>query len=251
MSRLRLTGLVLAIASGLSLSQPADVQTQDERRSTTALACNPPFAIGPISGSPHLRGDVDGDRLPDSVFLSENPEGASQCRYFLVVATRGKHLVAAINRPWFARSRTETVLRQLSLESLIQLERSGLDIVVNVDRGASWNEIEIYTVTNSGKQERVLRRVSRSRTFRFGGTVRQFGVIDCAGRGSSLILVSEAVRNAGGWRVSRHVYRILKNHASQPVSRLSAITQVRRYEEIAARFPEFADGTKAFRSCSV
>lgn len=251
MIRWRRRSGILALISLLSLLSDTDVHTKDVDPLASLVGCRRPSDLDAFHGSVQLRGDVDGDGASDRVFLAVNRTGAPHCRYWVVVATKKRKLIAALKpQPWFHRVDAETVLSVVSLQSLIQLKPRGLDVTVRTSRGASWHKLEIFTVTSSRRRASLVPRIPASGTFSYGGTVSQFGVIDCAGRGSRLILMSKAVKQESGWRVSRLVYRATEFQPSQLIRRLSVNVLVPRYDEIAARFPEFADGAKAFRSCT-
>lgn len=219
------------------------------RDATGVAACKRPSAgLRPADGFGQLRGDVDGDRVRDRVFLAADPAGRTECRYLLVLATKERRLSAPIGRQiWFERAGPERARLLLWLDALIALGRpTGLDIVVNVDMGASVSTVEIFTLVAGATGPRLVQRTTSRESLTWGGGVLHYAVLDCAGR---FVLRSTAAEADGGWRVSRRVFRALDDGRLRLVRRLATRKLVRRSEEIAVRFPEFAVTGEPFRSC--
>jgi hypothetical protein len=194
---------------------------------------------------------VDGDGAPDRVFISVARQVPSRCRYQLVVALDGRRLVAPIEHGWYWRSTRSHIKEYLQLESLISPTPRGLHVVVNVDHSATSDYLAIFGL-RAGKLVRLrIEGMPRDHVLRTGGGVSTATVLDCAGAGTRLIISSGLSPQRNGWRVERRVYRMTLGHLLQRVEGLTAHGTVRGYDWIAARFPEFAGGHRAFRSCTV
>jgi hypothetical protein len=196
-----------------------------------------------------LRGDIDGDGSTDRVFVSVARQAASRCRYLLVVALDGKRLAAAIEHRWYPRAPRSFVKRYLQLDSLIALTPRGLDVVVKVDRGATTNSVAIFSAEGGTLRRRSIREPGSEHLFIWGGSVTHHNAIDCKGRRARLLVETGGGLVGRTWTVERTVFR------ASPAGALEVVRtkrySVRDQRTAARRFPEFAGGGTAFRSCTV
>jgi hypothetical protein len=192
-----------------------------------------------------LRGDVDGDGSTDRVFVTVAGQAAARCRYLPVVALDGRRLVAPITHRWYSRARSSFVKRYLQLDSLIALTPRGLDIVVNVDRGATTDSIAIFALEGRNLRRRLLAEPGSEHLVLHGGSVTHQHGVDCKRPRSGMLLVSGGAPLGNSWQVERRLYRALPAGPLQLVA--TTRQRVRDFEAAVGRFPEL--GT-AFRSCT-
>jgi hypothetical protein len=146
-----------------------------------------------LLGPGSLRGDVDGDGVPDTVRIAIDPRGPAGCRAFVVVTTAAGATAAAISQ-W----ESTPALPAPHLNSLVRIDAAGGDeIVVDVTAGASTQFEGVYTYSE-GKV--VPLRVSGfpfTGLFPYGGSV---GHLDGEACTSGMVVVSSAVASGPGLR---------------------------------------------------
>jgi hypothetical protein len=161
-----------------------------------------------------------------------------------VALARGS-LAAPITHQWYPRATRSFVSRYLQLDSLIALTPRGLDVVVNLDRGATTNSVAIFTVEGGNLRRRMIRERGSGHLFIYGGSVMHQHGVDCRRRRSRLLLFSAGAARGQSWHVERKIYR------ASPAGPLEQVTttgyRARDHGAAVRRFPEL--GT-AFRSCT-
>lgn len=147
-----------------------------------------------------LRGDVNGDGVPDRVALVRLRRGESRCGAFLVVRAGGRTLTHALRT-------TPSSPLVPSLNGLAALgSRPGLAIVVTTWEGASTAFARVFAV----REGRVFAFATRTPdgTFPYEGSVTHIDAIDCAG---PLVVASGwFLRGTTGHSFGffRHFYRV-------------------------------------------
>jgi hypothetical protein len=198
-----------------------------------------------------VRGDVDGNGSLDRVFISFLRRAPPSCRY-LLAADLGSNRVAVAPiraRPWLSQLTRARARDYLWLSSLISLAPRGLHVVVNIERGATTDSLAIYELRGRTFVRLKPRGAGPDYVFLAGGGVNNAQALDCGG--SRLIISSSVSPHGSAWRVQRRVFHASARGELAPVAQLSAQEVVRRYDWIAARFPEFAGGGIAFKSCAL
>lgn len=134
-----------------------------------------------------LMGDVDGDGNEDGVYIALDPEGVAGCRSFLVVDA-GRVVYTTPVDP----SGTPRSLQEPSLHSLAEINReAGLEVVVNVESGASTQFVAAFTLAERLEQMTVTGKgpgpfangSGQDDLFAFGGSVGHLEGVDCADNG--------------------------------------------------------------------
>lgn len=120
-----------------------------------------------------LRGDVDGDGVPDAVALVRPRRAPARCGVVLVVRTRERTLTRALRRP--------QIPQVPSLNGLAALgSRPGLEIVLTTWQGASTAFARVYGV--SANRILPLATGTQDGTFPYEGSVTHLNAIDCTGK---------------------------------------------------------------------
>lgn len=265
-------GLAVAVAVALAIgacdsagpAPPAATSTRAETTlgpegspsPTPAMKCPNQAAatVAPRAGSgPPLTGDVDGDGAEDRVSLAIDEDGPPGCRSFVVVETAAA-TVAAPADPGAAE--TQRGLPSPSLNSLVAIDGDGLEIVVDVEAGASTRFVGIFTM-KSGVLARVETRGPRpgyfggdpatADLFGYGGSVGHIDAVDCLGDASVVVSSAVPADEAGtNYAVERRFFAFEGFFLSLVRPRTERHTIP--LEDIE-RFPEF--GRSPFGSCAL
>src|SRR6266542_397786 len=165
MSRLALAAAVLAVLLSAGCSHGF-------RRSEDACARARAEATVRI-GQHVLRGDVDGDGVPDAVALVRSRRAPARCGALLVVRTHERTLTRAL--------RTTPIPQVPSLNGLAALgSRRGLEIVVTTWQGASTAFARVYAV--AANRISPVATGTPDGTFPYEGSVTHLNAIDCTGK---------------------------------------------------------------------
>ena len=244
---LLLTPAVLFSACSENEDSPARPQTSpqaslsptSEPSATLAGHLDCPEQEEVLAGEPEgsLEGDVDGDGAPDEVGLYKDPEGTAECGAFLVFESdEARHSTPV------AQEGMSTDLGFPVLRGLVELDgEPGSEIVVGLLAGASTEFFGVWT-ERDGELARIgiADPTGAGDLFPSGGSVGHVDASDCAGDG--IIVISSAVPQGDGYRVTRTFYRFEEERA---------VRQSRERKQIAGadfdRFPEFI--ASPFGSC--
>jgi hypothetical protein len=198
MSRFVLALLPIVALAGCShgTKQVRPKPTACERARSTAL-----------EKTPHdvLRGDVDGDGVPDSVALVDVRGAPRRCGAFIVVRTNHRTLTRPLEKP---------DLPVPALNGLAALVPGRLHIVVTTWEGASTAFARILAV--HGEQISPLATGVRDigaadETFPYEGSVTHFNAVDCVGPGT--VVASGWFMKGGGplFGFERRYYHVGKS----------------------------------------
>jgi hypothetical protein len=116
-----------------------------------------------------LRGDVDGDGVPDQVWLVRLRQTWARCGAFVVVRARGRTLTRPL--------RTSPDPGVPSLNGLAALRLRPLEIVLTLEEGASTAVARVFTVRAGRISEIVSDTVGGG--FPYEGSVTHLNAIDC------------------------------------------------------------------------
>ena len=143
-----------------------------------------------------LRGDVDGDGVPDAVALVPLRRAPARCGAVLVVRTRKRTLTRAL--------RGAPIPLVPSLNGLAALGSSrSLEIVLTTWHGASTEFAQVYTVV--GNRISPVATGTADGTFPYEGSVTHLNAIDCAGE---LIVASGWFERGTSFGFYRRFYRV-------------------------------------------
>jgi hypothetical protein len=185
-----------------------------------------------------VSGDIDGDRRQDLVYLVVNRSEEPGCRALLVV--RGRASLAATG---FDEGTTSFELGLPRVNSLVEIDAGGLEIVVDVAQGASTAFVAVFSM-RSGLLERVrpppLPNIPAG-LFAHGGSVSHLDAVDCR---RDLVMISSAVAGGRGYEVTR---RFLEPRGSRWRLRASLTEKSSVQPRGIARFEEFS--APPFSSC--
>ena len=149
-----------------------------------------------------LTGDIDGDGQVDQVFLALDRTAPQGCQAFLVVQTPNTLLSSPVSA-WESLGG----LPSPRLHSLIQLNGSGDEVVVDVLAGASTQFVSVFTVVD-GRLEPMsapgVQTAGGVTTFPYSGSVGHLDGEDCTTDGH--IEIVSASPKGNKYDVHRHVY---------------------------------------------
>ena len=147
-------------------------------------------------GEHALRGDVDGDGVPDAVALIQLRRAPARCGAVLVVRTRKRTLTRALRRP--------SIPQVPSLNGLAALGSSrDLAIVLTTWHGASTEFAQVYSV--AGNRISPVATGTADGTFPYEGSVTHLNAVDCAGE---LIVASGWFERGTSFGFYRRFYRV-------------------------------------------
>jgi hypothetical protein len=198
-------------------------------------------ALDRVSGP--LIGDVDGDGVPERVFIALDDAGPPGCQAFVVVS--GTATTSAPISDWDPA----TGIASPTLNLLAQIDgRPGAEIVVDLAAGASTQFVGAFSVAG-GTFERIETTDTRSNSpagsgglFAFGGSVGHLEAVDCTTAGE--VILSSASPKGNRYQLERRFY----SPEGAALSLQSAKTERRVVSATAINtFPEF--GASPFGSC--
>jgi hypothetical protein len=186
-----------------------------------------------------LRGDIDGDGIDDLARLVGTTAGGRGCSYTLEVATQSGPATTEIDvDSWGGKQMTPLLLAQIDASP-------GLEIVVEIGRGASSESAQIFSMS-----EQSLHPLTFSDepdpNFTFSGSVCCGGAIDCLpGQSGQIVLSSYGYnKSADGYVVTRRFYQV-QGSAFELMD-----SQTYRGGFKLDRFPEFRGSDYPFQSCT-
>lgn len=255
---LALVGTVLVVGAcddGRSTPRGSSISTTGERAdSADASGCaNQDDVVRDMAAysEQELTGDVDGDGAEDVVSLAIDPEAEPGCRALLVVETRDAVAVAAVDPD---AARVQRGLSQPALSFLTELDPRGVEVVVDIEMGASTRFAGVFTLKDED-----LRRIDVAGLrigpvasdpgledlFAYGGSVGHIDGAGCARDGD--IVVSSATPSGSGadrYQVERRFYA-LEGATLVPRGRERRVVAARDLDDL----PEFT--SLPFGSCGL
>jgi hypothetical protein len=168
--------------------------------------------VDAVSQTGILEDDVDGDGESDSVFLVEDDEGEPGCKSFIVVRTAGTQYSTAADPTGTPRSMSTPTLNSLAEVN----GREGVEIVINVEMGASTQFAALFTFSSGGIEPIELKgkgpgpfASGLGDLFPFGGSVGHLDAVDCTNEGD--VVMSAAIPSgdsADAYEVERRFFRV-------------------------------------------
>lgn len=191
--------LVLAIVAGACDEDPPPEATPPDAASPETTETTPAVprvitadrcpnetdapAREPVGG--RVPGDVDGDGAQDDVFLVRDPAAEAGCR-LLLVADAGElvYVVPAGDEG------VESSLQMPRINSLVHVDgRDGLEILVDLEAGASTQFLAMYTVTDGTLQRvRIEGAGPVGDLLPYGGSVGHVEGTDCGSRPGTVVV---------------------------------------------------------------
>lgn len=184
-----------------------------------------------------LIGDVDGDRMPDTVRTRASWSDDETCRARLIADTGTIVLRRGIDPS------TGIMIAPPGLAGLVDLDgRPGLELAVVIWRGASTGFLQLY-----GVRAGTLSALA-SESFEYAGSIVHLSGVDCVRNRGALLVSSSAEYGLddGRYDVERTFYA-LHGGSLQPVPALTERVSVR--PSGLARYPELATPAP-FPSCT-
>jgi hypothetical protein len=228
------TTAALAAACGGS-AQVKRGQARPPAQTSSATSCPNQASVARrprLRRGGELRGDVDGDQRPDSVFLAVDPAGRGHCRFFLVARGDRAVYVAPLT-PWGKAVDLEPsarldrdILQRLKLNGLARITRSGgLSVLLDVWQGASTGFVQVFRVWRSRM------RPMADGLFPYQGSVGHINGVDCAeGAGADSVVAGGAspvnYQRGDVYAVERLFYRV-DGLRFRPLPKLTEHTRVR------------------------
>lgn len=160
-------------------------------------------------------GDVDGDGSDDLVYLVTDEAGVPGCRIFLAAETGRGILSTPAGEPDVSYA-----LPAPRINSLVQVDGSGgLEILVDLEQGASTQFLGMFKVTPSGLDKvRIAGGSPYGDLFPYGGSVGHIEASNCTDEGDADVLVAIATPNATGYTIRTVLYE-MKGAVLKPLSR--------------------------------
>jgi hypothetical protein len=209
-----------------------------------ATTCPPISVAAQLPVRPHgvvLRGDVDGDRVPDVASVRLAGAARMTCGFFLVVRSRRTSL--AVRLPEFYKPPNDWSSAEFArtfdepyLMALVAVARRGLGILVARSHGASTTEATLFVVRRH--------RLVSIRWLELGGSVGTVvQQVDCVGRRTGLLVFTSV--EMWRWAFRREVDRLEGTRLRRLRARDFAV-RAERGERLARRWvagPPFASCT--------
>ena len=234
-----LAALVLLGSCSPQVESPRPDPREPRTRAFSLSGC-PSVSVAEISRPPgrSVSGDVDGDGRSERVYLVVDRSGEPGCRALVVVRDREGIDAAALD---YGVVSFELGLPRLN--SLVDIDSEGLEIVVDIAAGASTAFVGVFSMA-SGRLESVrLPRLPNvpSGLFAHGGSVGHLDAVDCR---RDLVMISSAVAEGRGYVVTR---RYLEPRPGRWRLRRSLTERSSVRPHQIARFEEFS--AAPFSSC--
>ena len=228
---------LLAVSCSPQVESPRPGPREQRTQSLSVPEC-PSLSVAEISrpSGRSVSGDVDGDGRSERVYLVVDRSGEPGCRALVVVRDSDGLDAAGLDD-----SVVSFELGLPRLNSLVDIDSDGLEIVVDVAAGASTAFVGVFSMA-SGRLESVrLPRLPNvpSGLFAHGGSVGHLDAVDCR---RDLVMISSAVAEARGYVGTRRLleprpgrWRLLRSLTERSSVRPH---QIERFEEFSA--PPFA-----------
>jgi hypothetical protein len=156
-----------------------------------------------------LRGDVDGDGLPDTVRIAVDPAGGVGCQAFVVLQTASGARTAARTAAAISQWESTPVLPAPHLRSLAQIDAvPGGEIVIDVAAGASTQFEGVYTLSQGDLVSLTVKGAPFSGLFAYGGSVGHLDGEACS-QGGEVVVSSATFKGPSGtrYKVVRRFFR--------------------------------------------
>jgi hypothetical protein len=221
--------LVLVVATS-SITAPALTASEPVR-------CFPIFDFFPQAVT-RLRGDVDGDRRPDTVTTEADWVDGQTCRAWLVVETRRGVFRREID------ALLEVLVAPAGLAALVELDRRpGLEVAVVTWLGASTGFADVYGFRGRGPGR------LNAETFSYAGSIVNRSGVDCVRRRGTLVVASDAE-----FRLEDDRYHVVRRFYALRAGVLRLLPTLTERARVGfarlSRFPEFAESVP-FPSCAI
>ena len=173
--------------------------------------CAPGAALIAQHAAGSLRGDVTGDGRRERVVLALDARGHARCRFFVLLRLAAGTLRAPLDDPYLDReTRPVGETGTPVLKSLVEIDgERGLEIVVEVHRGASTGLVGVFTI-ESGRLTRMrIRPHVRDDLFAYAGSLAGVSAVGCVRMVGGAWIASSSVAPRGRrWVGERRLYRV-------------------------------------------